>query len=73
MNNFLLVSDNEPSWEGFILTASISAEDIKKLIVEFKKYCRDTGTSYGSEDFLAFLSLNGINANVKYIDKMINF
>lgn len=73
MNNFLMVPDNSPSWEGFILTTSISGEDVKSLIGEFKKYCQDTGTSYGSEDFLVFLSLNGIDANVKYIDKMINF
>lgn len=73
MNNFLLVSDNEPSWEGFILTTSITGDHVKKLIGEFKKYCRDTGTSYGSEDFLVFLSLNGIDASAKYIDKMINF
>ena len=73
MNNFLMVPDNSPSWEGFILTASISHEDVKKLIIEFKKHCQETDTSYGSEDFLAFLSHKGIDASIKYIDKMINF
>lgn len=73
MNNFLIVPDNNPSWEGFILTTSISHEDINKLIAEFKKYCQETDTSYGSEDFLVFLSRKGIDASIKYIDKMINF
>lgn len=73
MNNFLLVPDNGPSWEGFILTTSTSLEDVKKLISEFKTYCKDTDTSYGSEDFLAFLSHKGIEASIAYIDKMINF
>lgn len=73
MNSFLLVPDNAPSWEGFILTTSISLEDVKKMIVEFKKYCQETGTFYGSEDFLTFLSHNGIEARMTYIDKMINF
>jgi Ca2+-binding EF-hand superfamily protein len=73
MNNFLLVPDNGPSWEGFMLTTSTSLEDVKKLISEFKKYCKDTDTSYGSEDFLTFLSNKGIDASIAYIDKMINF
>lgn len=72
MNSFLLVPDNEPSWEGFILT-SISFEDVKKMIVEFKEYCQETGTFYGSEDFLTFLSHKRIEASMTYIDKMINF
>lgn len=73
MNSFLLVPDNEPSWEGFVLTTSISLEDVKKMIGEFKKHCQETGTFYGSEDFLTFLSHRRIEANMTYIDKMINF
>jgi Ca2+-binding EF-hand superfamily protein len=73
MNNFLLVPDNEPSWEGFILTTPMSIEDVKKLINEFKIYCQDTNTFYGSDDFMSFLSNKGIEASVKYINKMINF
>ena len=73
MNNFIIVPDNKPSWEGFILNTSMSYEDVEKLINEFKKYCQETDTFYGSEDFLAFLSHKGIDASMAYIDKMINF
>ena len=73
MNNFLMVPENSPSWEGFILTTSVSGEDVKKLIIEFKKHCQDTGTYYGSEDFLAFILGMGIDARISHIDKMINF
>lgn len=73
MNNFLIVPDNKPSWEGFILTTSISFEDVKRLVSEFKKYCQETDTFYGSEDFLAFLYHKGTEVNMTYIDKMINF
>lgn len=73
MNNFLLVPDRAPSWEGFILTTPISLEDVKTLISEFKNYCQATSTFYGSEDFISFLHSKGIEASVTYIDKMINF
>lgn len=73
MNNFLMVPDDSPSWEGFILTTSVSQEDVKKLVTEFKKHCQETGTSYGREDFLAFLSHKRIDASMTYINKMINF
>ena len=69
----LMVPDDSPSWEGFILTTSISYEDVKRLVTEFKKYCQETDTSYGSEDFLAFLSRKEIDASIVYINKMINF
>lgn len=32
MNNFLIVPDNKPSWEGFILMTHISHEDWKNFL-----------------------------------------